>query len=110
MVASVSSCEKDWNRNKGRDLLDLDHALTIFDGLDTARIVECSLLQMDRAKALTDETLKATFARVMKELIDRIPGDELGERRGNEGAVRSLGTVECLPRPIARSLRFAIAH
>lgn len=34
------------------------------------------LLSTDRAKALTDEMLKATFVRVMKELIDRIPGDE----------------------------------
>jgi hypothetical protein len=34
------------------------------------------LLATDRAKALTDETLKTTFVRVMKELIDRIPGDE----------------------------------
>ncbi|MGE3148441.1 MAG: nucleotidyl transferase AbiEii/AbiGii toxin family protein [Pseudorhodoplanes sp.] len=98
-------------RNKGRDLFDLDHALTVFDGLDTARIVECfqlylekaevtisraeaqqrmfqklanptfftdmrPLLPTDRAKTLTDETLKTTFVRVMKELIDRIPGDE----------------------------------
>jgi hypothetical protein len=98
-------------RNKGRDLFDLDHALTVFEGLDTARIVECfalyleksdvkisraaaqqrmfqklanptfltdmrPLLQTDRAKALSDETLKATFVRVMRELIDRIPGKE----------------------------------
>jgi predicted nucleotidyltransferase component of viral defense system len=98
-------------RNKGRDLFDLDHALTVFEGLNTARIVECfrlylakaeiaisraeaqqrmfqklanptfftdmrPLLSTDRAKALTDETLKATFVKVMKELIDRIPGDE----------------------------------
>lgn len=98
-------------RNKGRDLFDLDHALTVFEGLNTARIVECfrlylekaeltisraeaqqrmfqklvnptlftdmrPLLQTDRARTLTDETLKATFVKVMKELIDRIPGDE----------------------------------
>jgi predicted nucleotidyltransferase component of viral defense system len=98
-------------RNKGRDLFDLDHALTVFEGLNTARIVECfrlylekaevaiskaeaqqrmfqklvnpsffidmrPLLPTDRAKTLTDETLKTIFVRVMKELIDRIPGDE----------------------------------
>ena len=98
-------------RNKGRDLFDLDHALTVFEGLNTARIVECfrlylekseltisraeaqqrmfqklinptfftdmrPLLQTDRAKALTHEALNAAFVRVMKELIDRIPGDE----------------------------------
>lgn len=34
------------------------------------------LLQTDRARALNDGTLKATFARVMKELINLIPGDE----------------------------------
>ena len=57
-------------RNKGRDLFDLP------------------LLSTDRAKALTDETLKATFVRVMKELIDRIPGDEwakAGEMRERFG-------------------------
>lgn len=110
-------------RNKGRDLFDLDHALTVFDGLDTARIIACfrlylekaettisraeaqqrmfqklanptfftdmrPLLATDRAKALTDETLKTTFVRVMKELIDRIPGDEwakAGEMRERFG-------------------------
>jgi hypothetical protein len=34
------------------------------------------LLSTDRANALTDETLKATFVQVIKELIERIPGDE----------------------------------
>lgn len=98
-------------RNKGRDLFDLDHSLTVFEGLNPARIVECfrlylekaeqaisraeaqqrmfqklvnpaffidmrPLLPTDRARALTDETLKAAFVRVMNELIDRIPGDE----------------------------------
>lgn len=98
-------------RNKGRDLFDLDHALTVFEGLNAARIVECfrlylakaevtisraeaqqrmfqklfnptfftdlrPLLQPDRARTLTDETLKTAFVRLMKELIDRIPGDE----------------------------------
>ncbi len=98
-------------RNKGRDLFDLDHALTVFEGLNTARIVECCLLYLekaeitisraeaqqrmfqklvkptffidmrpllptDRARTLTNETLKVIFVRVMKELIDRIPGDE----------------------------------
>jgi predicted nucleotidyltransferase component of viral defense system len=110
-------------RNKGRDLFDLDHALTVFEGLNTARIVECfrlyleksevtisraeaqqrmfqklanptfftdmrPLLQTDRARALNDETLKATFVKVMNELIDLIPGDEwakAGEMRERFG-------------------------
>ena len=110
-------------RNKGRDLFDLDHALTVFERLNTARIVECfvlyleksevkiskaeaqqrmfqklvnptfftdmrPLLQTDRARALNDETLKATFVRVMNELIDLIPGDEwakAGEMRERFG-------------------------
>jgi len=110
-------------RNKGRDLFDLDHALTVFEGLNTTRIVECfrlyleksevtisraeaqqrmfqklvnptfftdmrPLLQTDRARALNDETLKATFVRVMNELIDLIPGDEwakAGEMRERFG-------------------------
>jgi hypothetical protein len=46
------------------------------------------LLQTDRAGALTDEALKATFVKVMMELIDRIPGDEwanAGEMRERFG-------------------------
>jgi hypothetical protein len=46
------------------------------------------LLSTERAKALTNETLKATFVQVMKELIDRIPGDEwakAGEMRERFG-------------------------
>ena len=42
------------------------------------------LLSTERAKALTDETLKATFARVMRELIDHIPGDEWAKAKGGE--------------------------
>lgn len=110
-------------RNKGRDLFDLDHALTVFEELNAPRIVECFLLYLersevtisraeaqqrmfqklvspafftdmrpllstDRAKALTDEMLKAAFARVMAELIARIPGDEwakAGEMRERFG-------------------------
>ena len=37
-------------RNKGRDLFDLDHALTVFDRLNTARIVECFLLYLEKAE------------------------------------------------------------
>ena len=110
-------------RNKGRDLFDLDYALMVFEGLNTARIVECfrlylekaeqaisraeaqqrmfqklanptfitdmrPLLQTDRARALNDETFKATFVRVMNELIDLIPGDQwakAGEMRERFG-------------------------
>ncbi len=110
-------------RNKGRDLFDLDHALTVFEGLNAPRVVECfrlylekaeqaisraeaqqrmfqklvnptfftdmrPLLPTDRARALTDEALNAAFVRVMKELIDRIPGNEwakAGEMRERFG-------------------------
>ncbi len=110
-------------RNKGRDLFDLDYALRVFEGLNSARIVECFLLYLEKgevaisraeaqqrmfqklvnpgfftdmgpllptdlAKALTEETLKAAFARVMKELIDRMPGEEwakAGEMRKRFG-------------------------
>ena len=124
-------------RNKGRDLFDLDHALTVFEGLNTARIVECfrlylersevtisraeaqqrmfqklvnptfftdmrPLLQTDRAKALNDETLKATFVRVMNELIDLIPGDEwakAGEMRERFGVLAILERLLSLRGP-----------
>ncbi len=46
------------------------------------------LLPTDLAKALTEETLKAAFSRVMKELIDRMSGDEwakAGEMRKRFG-------------------------
>ncbi len=110
-------------RNKGRDLFDLDYALGVFEGLNSVRIVECFLLYLEKgevtisraeaqqrmfqklvnpgfftdmspllptdlAKALTEETLKAAFSRVMKELIDRMPGDEwakAGEMRRRFG-------------------------
>ncbi|NTJ09271.1 nucleotidyl transferase AbiEii/AbiGii toxin family protein [Rhizobium lusitanum] len=110
-------------RNKGRDLFDLDYALSVFEGLNSARIVECFLLYLEKgevaisraeaqqrmfqklvnpgfftdmgpllptdlAKALTEETLKAAFSRVMKELIDRMSGDEwakAGEMRKRFG-------------------------
>ena len=110
-------------RNKGRDLFDLDHALTVFEGLNAVRVVECFLLYLEksgvaisraeaqqrmfqklvpptfftdmrpllstnRARALTEEMLKVAFARVMTELIDRIPGDEwakAGEMRERFG-------------------------
>lgn len=98
-------------RNKGRDLFDLNHALTVFEGLNATRVVECFRLYLEKAEqaisraeaqqrmfqklvnptfftdmrpllptghaqALTDAALNAAFVRVMKELIDRIPGDE----------------------------------
>ena len=103
-------------RNKGRDLFDLDHALKVFDGLNSARIVECFLLYLEKggisisraeaqqrmfqklvnpgffidmapllpsdlAKALTEESLRAAFAKVMKELIDQMPGEEWAKAR-----------------------------
>ena len=37
-------------RNKGRDLFDLDHALTVFEGLNTARVVECFRLYLEKAE------------------------------------------------------------
>src|SRR6202030_3244367 len=37
-------------RNKGRDLFDLDHALTVLEGLNTARTVECFLLYLEKAE------------------------------------------------------------
>jgi hypothetical protein len=46
------------------------------------------LLPIDLAKVLTEETLKAAFSRVMKELIDRMSGDEwakAGEMRKRFG-------------------------
>lgn len=38
-------------RNKGRDLIDLAHALDVFVNLDAARVVECFLRYMDKDKA-----------------------------------------------------------
>ena len=37
-------------RNKGRDLFDLDHALTVFEELNTARIVECFVLYLEKSE------------------------------------------------------------
>ncbi|MBO0662502.1 nucleotidyl transferase AbiEii/AbiGii toxin family protein [Jiella sp. MQZ9-1] len=37
-------------RSKGRDLFDLDHALTVFEGVNAARIVECFLLYLEKSE------------------------------------------------------------
>jgi predicted nucleotidyltransferase component of viral defense system len=97
-------------RNKGRDLFDLAHALDVFQGLNTARVVECfgrylqrSEMRISRAEAeqrmfaklnnpgfladmrpllaaaeaerLTDDGMKAAFAKVFTRFIVLIPGD-----------------------------------
>jgi predicted nucleotidyltransferase component of viral defense system len=97
-------------RNKGRDLFDLAHALDVFDSLDTERVVACfgqylnrSVVRISRAEAeqrmfskltnpgfladmrpllaaaeaarLTNEAIKAAFARVFTRFIALIPGD-----------------------------------
>jgi predicted nucleotidyltransferase component of viral defense system len=36
-------------RNKGRDLFDLDHALTVFEGLNAAHVVECFALYLEKS-------------------------------------------------------------
>jgi hypothetical protein len=46
------------------------------------------LLPTDLASELTDDMLKTAFARVMTELIDRIPGDE---RAKADRAAKSAG-------------------
>jgi hypothetical protein len=50
------------------------------------------LLSTESVKALSDETLKTTFDKLMKELIARIPGDA----PGNAVTVWSLAIAECL--------------
>jgi len=37
-------------RDKGRDLFDLAHALEVFDPLDTKRVVECFLRYLDKSQ------------------------------------------------------------
>lgn len=37
-------------RNKGRDLFDLDYALRVFEGLNSARIVKCFLLYLEKGE------------------------------------------------------------
>ena len=37
-------------RNKGRDLFDLAHALDVFDGFNATRVVDCFGLYLQRAK------------------------------------------------------------
>jgi predicted nucleotidyltransferase component of viral defense system len=97
-------------RNKGRDLFDLSHALDVFAGLSEARVVEFfgrylerSEIQISRAEAeermfaklrnprfladmrpllaaaeaerLTDDAMKAAFAKVFYRYVVLIPGD-----------------------------------
>jgi hypothetical protein len=126
-------------RNKGRDLFDLDYALRVFEGLHSARIVECFLLYLengevaisraeaqqrmfqklvnpgfftdmgpllptDLTKALTEETLKDPFSRVMKEL-DCFFGS--GKRNSDE--IHHVGS-ECHSRHDGNSLRLEEAR
>lgn len=113
-------------RNKGRDLFDLAHALDVFEGLNAGRVVACfgqylnrSQVRISRAEAeqrmfakltnpgfladmrpllaateaarLTDEAIKAAFARVFTRFVALIPGDpwahsdEMKERFGVPG-------------------------
>src|SRR5580700_589837 len=55
-------------RNKGRDLFDLDHAFTVFEGLNTARIVECFLLYLEK----TEQTISKAEAqqRMFQKLVN----------------------------------------
>jgi predicted nucleotidyltransferase component of viral defense system len=38
-------------RNKGRDLFDLSHALNVFDGLNTTRVIDCLVRYLENADA-----------------------------------------------------------
>ncbi len=98
-------------RNKSRDLFDLDYGLRTFEGLKNARIIECftcylkasgmrisramaqqqlfarmahpdflgdirPLVPAEFAQSLNEVKMKATFKRVLLELISLIPGDD----------------------------------
>jgi predicted nucleotidyltransferase component of viral defense system len=73
-------------RNKGRDLYDLAHALKVFDGLNGARVVEClSLyLQKDGLRISRAEAEERMFAKLCKTglLTDLRPLLSAGEGKG----------------------------
>jgi predicted nucleotidyltransferase component of viral defense system len=53
-------------RNKGRDLFDLSHALSVFDGLDTARVIQYfqRYLERDELSISRAEAEKRMFAKL----------------------------------------------
>jgi len=119
-------------RNKGRDLFDLAHALDVFKELKTARVVECfsqylqrteirisraeaeqrmfaklsnpgfladmrPLLAASEADRLTNDAMKAEFAKVFHRYVTLIPGDpwvRTDEMKERFGVRQALGASE----------------
>lgn len=76
-------------RDKGRDLFDLSHALDVFHGLNVARVVECFGLYLARAdqripraeaeRRMFGKLSKPTFLRDMRPLLPPSVADRLDE-------------------------------
>jgi predicted nucleotidyltransferase component of viral defense system len=64
-------------RNKGRDLFDLSHALDVFDGLDRNRIIECF-----------GQYLRRSQTPIFSSLIALIPGERWA---GTDETARRFG-------------------
>jgi predicted nucleotidyltransferase component of viral defense system len=80
-------------RDKGRDLLDLAHALIVFPDLDTVRIVECLRLHLEaantpicRAEAEQRMFRKLAVPRFLADIRPLLPPDEATRR--TDGAIR----------------------
>ncbi len=86
-------------RDKGRDLLDLSHALTVFPDLDKARVVECLGLYLGRAgqsigRAEAEKRMFAKLARpsLVTDIRPLLKADE-AERLSDESIRLSFVAV-----------------
>jgi predicted nucleotidyltransferase component of viral defense system len=81
-------------RNKGRDLYDLAHAIKVFDGLSGRRVVECLSLYLEKGRLRISraEAEERMFAKLQKPglltdlrpLLAKAEGTELTERTARE--------------------------
>jgi predicted nucleotidyltransferase component of viral defense system len=81
-------------RNKGRDLYDLAHAIKVFEGLKTRRVVECLALYLQKAgvrisRAEAEERMFAKLRRPglltdLRPLLSTAAGEGLTEQRSRE--------------------------
>lgn len=93
-------------RDKGRDLFDMAHALDVFSGLKTQRVVECFLLYLERAetrisRAQAEQRMFAKlnnpgFIADMRPLVTRAQAEKLTDeeiKRAFTGVFRSFITI-----------------
>ncbi len=100
--------------NKGRDLFDLDHARTVFEGLNTARIAECfrlypekpevTIFRAEAQQRIFQKLVNLTFFTDMRPLLQTDRAKAL-----NDETLRPLRTALALARLSPRPQTAAVA-